>query len=116
MTKKPSLAVSDAVPATQVRRERTVFSRQFKLTAVERMQEPGCSPAALALELGIRRNQLYKWAAALKQAGELPAPKVVTPVSTTDLAKENARLKRALQASLEENAILKKLDAYLTRR
>lgn len=116
MTKNPILAASDAVPAAQARRERTVFTKQFKLEAVQRMQEPDCSPAALALELGIRRNQLYKWADALKQSGELPVAKTASPASDNDLASENARLRRELKASLEENAILKKLDAYLTRR
>ena len=37
------------------------FSREFKLEAV-RLLEEGKKPAAeLARELGIRRNQLYKW-------------------------------------------------------
>lgn len=116
MTKKPILATSDAAPVVQAQRERSVFTKQFKLDAVRRMQEPDCSPAALALELGIRRNQLYKWADALKQSGELPVAKSASPASDSDLASENARLRRELKASLEENAILKKLDAYLTRR
>lgn len=53
---------------------------------------------------------------ALKQSGELPTAKPASPASDSDLASENARLRRELKASLEENAILKKLDAYLTRR
>lgn len=37
------------------------FSKEFKLEAV-RLLELGQKPAAqLALELGVRRNQLYKW-------------------------------------------------------
>lgn len=116
MIKKPTLAAPDIVPVEQTRRERSVFTKQFKLDAVRRMQEPDCSPATLALELGIRRNQLYKWADALKQSGELPTAKPASPASDSDLASENARLRRELKASLEENAILKKLDAYLTRR
>ena len=44
-----------------MRKERQAFSREFKLEAV-RLLEEGKKPAAeLARELGIRRNQLYKW-------------------------------------------------------
>lgn len=42
-------------------RKRQRFSREFKLEAL-RLLELGQKPGAqLALELGIRRNQLYKW-------------------------------------------------------
>ena len=42
-------------------RRRQRFTREFKLEAV-RLLELGQKPAAqLALELGIRRNLLYKW-------------------------------------------------------
>ncbi len=42
-------------------RKRKPFTREFKLEAV-RLLEEGKKPAAeLARELGIRRNQLYKW-------------------------------------------------------
>ena len=42
-------------------RRRQVFSREFKLEAI-RVLEEGKKPAAdIARELGIRRNQLYKW-------------------------------------------------------
>ena len=116
INKNPPPAVLDAVSVAQGQRKRAVFTEQFKLDAVQRMQESECSPTALALELGIRRNQLYKWATALKQTGALPLVKAVSPAMPADLLKENARLRRELNASLEENAILKKLDAYLTRR
>ena len=42
-------------------RQRQRFSREFKLEAV-RLLELGQKPGTqLALELGIKRNQLYKW-------------------------------------------------------
>ena len=42
-------------------RKRSQFTREFKQEAV-RLLEEGNKPAAeLARELGIRRNQLYKW-------------------------------------------------------
>ncbi len=46
--------------------KRKLFSREFKLEAT-RMLEEGRKPAAdLARELGIRRNQLYKWKEAME--------------------------------------------------
>ena len=44
-----------------IERQRQRFNREFKLEAV-RLLELGQKPATqLALELGIRRNLLYKW-------------------------------------------------------
>jgi transposase len=45
-----------------------VFSREFKLGAVGRMQA-GESPSALARELGVRRKSLYEWKQRVEQAG-----------------------------------------------
>lgn len=115
MHKKLSPGTSAIVSAAKVQRKRTVFSRQFKLDAVLRMREAGCSPAKLAQELGIRRNQLYKWRAALEVSGALANLPVAAP-SAVDLLSENARLRSELAKSLEENAILKKFDAYLVQR
>lgn len=115
MHKKLSPGTSAIVSAAKRQQKRTVFSQQFKLDAVLRMREVGCSPAALALELGIRRNQLYKWRAALEVSGALANLPVAAP-SAVDLLSENARLRSELAKSLEENAILKKFDAYLVQR
>ena len=50
-------------------RQRMRFSKEFKLEAV-RLLELGQKPASqLALELGIQRNQLYKWQEQLQKAG-----------------------------------------------
>jgi transposase len=53
-------------------RKRKIFIREFKLEAT-RMLEEGRKPAAdLARELGIRRNQLYKWKETMEKQGETP--------------------------------------------
>jgi len=44
-----------------MREKRKTFSREFKLEALRLMEEGKKPPAELARELGIRRNQLYKW-------------------------------------------------------
>jgi transposase len=106
-------AVEVAVPLAE--RERKTFTKGFKLAAVERMRRGEKNPTELALELGIRRNQLYKWAKALdlggvagcfKGSGRLPA----------EQESEVTRLRRELARANEELAILKKFDAYLTSR
>ena len=71
------------------------------------------SASELALELGIRRNQLYKWKDQLGSKGEKafrgPGRKPATEES------EVARLKRELEKVTEERDILKKAAAYFAR-
>ena len=50
--------------------KRSRFTPEFKREAV-RLLEGGDKPASeVAVELGIWRNQLYKWQAALAQSGD----------------------------------------------
>jgi len=37
------------------------FTREFNLEAVRLMETSGRASSEIAMELGIRRNQLYKW-------------------------------------------------------
>jgi transposase len=48
--------------------ERRQFSREFKLMAIARFEAAG-NVAALADELGVRREHLYKWAKAYTAGG-----------------------------------------------
>ena len=96
-----------------VERKRQRVSREFKLEAVRLLalgQKPGTQ---LALELGIRRNQLYKWQKELGSKGndafQGPGRK---PAATQD---EVARLKAELKKVAEERDILKKAAAYFAR-
>jgi transposase-like protein len=61
-TKTDEPKASAAAPAVS----RAKFTDEFKRVAVARLRE--CDNATLlALELGIRRNQLYKWAKMLDE-------------------------------------------------
>jgi transposase len=103
----PVTAIPSAEPRT--------FTLEFKQAAVARMREGDISATALALELGVRRNQLYKWKQALDQLapGEAPRRRGRLPAAEES---EVVRLRRELAGVKEELAILKKFDAYLTQR
>ena len=95
-------------------RKRTRFNKEFKLEAV-RLLELGQKPAAqLALELGIARNQLYKWQAQLKKNGTARAFRGPGQ-KPLDEQSENERLKRELKKVTEERDILKKAAAYFAK-
>jgi transposase len=92
---------------------RVRHSREFKLEAVRLLELGQKSASELALELGIRRNQLYKWKEQLGSKGVKafrgPGRKPASEES------EVARLKRELEKVTEERDILKKAAAYFAR-
>ena len=95
-------------------RQRTRYTKEFKLEAV-RLLELRQKPATqLALELGIARNQLYKWQEQLKKTGEVNAFQGPGRKSTEELS-EIERLRRELKKVTEERDILKKAAAYFAK-
>ena len=95
-------------------RQRARFSKEFKLEAI-RLLELGEKPATqLAIELGLRRNQLYKWQLQLRIQGAEQAfrgPGVKPLAERSELA----LLRRELKRVTEERNILKKAAAYFAR-
>lgn len=95
-------------------RKRVRFSKEFKLEAI-RMLEEGKKPASqLAMELGIARNQLYKWQEQLAKKGDDKAfrgPGRKPMEEWTEVEKLKAELKRVT----EERDILKKAAAYFAK-
>ena len=93
--------------------KRKTYTKEFKLEAVRLLESGDQDGVSLAQQLGVRRNQLYKWqkeahekgADAFKGPGRKPA-------SQED---ELARLKRENAKLQEENEILKKAAAYFAR-
>ena len=104
-------------PKKNPQRVRARYTKEFKLEAV-RLLKLGQKPATeLALELGIQRNQLYKWADELtRKAGDEAAafngPRGRPPA---DPLSEIERLKRELKQVTEERDILKKAAAYFAK-
>lgn len=92
---------------------RQSFSREFKLEAVRLLNQGEKSGADLALELGVRRNQLYKWRDQLSDKGD--AAFQGSGRKPKDQESEIARLKRELAETQEERDILKKAAQYFAR-
>jgi transposase len=87
-------------------KKRPSYTKEFKLEAVRLLEQGGRSAADLARELGIRRNQLYKWQEDLQAKGRND----VFPGHgrRSGAEAEVARLKQENEHLKEENAILKK--------
>lgn len=51
-------------------RKYKTFSKAFKEEAVRLLEQSGRPAADVARELGIRRNQLYKWQEQIRAKGE----------------------------------------------
>jgi transposase len=94
-------------------RQRQRFNKEFKLEAV-RLLELGQKPGTqLALELGIRRNLLYKWQKELQGKGDTAfRGQGRKPL---DQRSEIERLKAELEKVTEERDILKKAAAYFAK-
>lgn len=102
-------------------RQRQRYSKEFKLNAVQLLRA-GQKPATqLALELGLRRNLLYKWAETLKRHNGNPETAFQGPGRNKlgkhhdPLKAEITKLKRELARVTEERDILKKAEAYFTK-
>ena len=95
-------------------RTRTKISKEFKLHAVKLLEAGGKPATQLAAELGIRRNQLYKWQEQLGKKGEAdafrgPGAKALAELSEVEI------LRREVKRLTEERDILKKAAAYFAK-
>jgi transposase len=89
--------------------KRKKFTSEFKREAVRLMASSEKPPSEVARELGVRRNQLYKWK---EQLGKRGAKAFGGPGSRTESGDEVARLRRELEQVKKERDILKKAAAY----
>lgn len=116
MKKKQLPSKRDIVPASSdaTPKPRTIFPDEFKRDAVLRLRSGEQTASDLAIELGIRRTQLYKWAK--KFDAQAPDETFRSPgrPAASELS-EVEQLRRELAKAQEELAILKKFDAYLIR-
>ena len=99
---------------TKTRKPNKTYSREFKLEAIRLMKESDRPSIEIANELGIRRNQLYKWKEQLETKGEESLtskrgrPRKEDQSELSTLRQENDRLR-------EEVEILKKAAVYFAK-
>lgn len=98
---------------TSKRKPYKTFTREFKLEAIRLMETSDRPSTEIAMELGIRRNQLYKWKEQLVTKGEAAFTGKGRPPK--EKQSELTSLKQANQRLKEENEILKKAAAYFAR-
>lgn len=93
--------------------KRKTFSKEFKLEAVRLLEQGDRPPNDIALELGIRRNQLYKWRSQIHDQGENAfRGSGRRPLDQRD---EVTRLRKELAEVTLERDILKKAAAYFAK-
>lgn len=92
---------------------RRKFKKQFKREAVRLLELGDKSPTELAQELGVRRNQLYKWQRQIQLKGDDAFSGAGR--RRVDKLSELEALKRRVAELEEETAILKKAKAYFAK-
>ncbi|MGQ0696185.1 MAG: transposase [Nitrospiraceae bacterium] len=88
------------------------FTPEFKREAVQLLESGSRPGSEIARELGMARNQLYKWQTELRARGTGAFPGSGARKERTT---EIARLKRELARVTEERDILKKAAAYFAK-
>jgi len=68
--------------------ERQRFTKAFKVETIRLWKSSGRPAAAVARELGLRRNHLYKWQTELEAHGETNDLKLFYPVDPKQLPRE----------------------------
>lgn len=92
--------------------KRKSFTAEFKREAVRLLETSKKQPSDLARELGVRRNQLYKWKDQLSRRGAKAFPGHGRRLASND---EVSRLRQELEQVKEERDILKKAAAYFAK-
>ena len=95
-----------------VKKVKQNFSPEFKREAVKLLETSGKEVAQLARELGVRRNQLYKWKDEIEAYGDDAFPGKGRRSKPPD---ETAQLTAELKKLREENEILKKAAIYFAK-
>jgi len=98
---------------TSKRRPYTTYPKEFKLEALRLMEESDRPASAIAMELGIRRNQLYKWKDQMEKKGNVEPSKRGRPKKESQ--SEDATLRAENKRLREENEILKKAAVFFAK-
>jgi transposase len=95
------------------RKPYNTYTKEFKLEALRLMAQSDRPASAIAMELGIRRNQLYKWKEQMDKKGDVASARKGRPKKEDQ--SENSRLKAEVKRLQEENEILKKAAVFFAK-
>jgi len=98
---------------TTKRKPYNTYTKEFKLEAIRLMDESDRPASEIAMKLGIRRNQLYKWKEQMTKKGDVPSAKRGRPKKEDQ--SESARLRQENKRLREENEILKKAAVFFAK-
>ena len=98
---------------TTKRKPYNTYTKEFKLEALRLMEESDRPASEVAMSLGIRRNQLYKWKEQMTKKGEVPSAKKGRPKKENQT--ELTSVKQELKRVKEENEILKKAAIFFAK-
>ncbi len=93
--------------------KRQSYTREFKLEAVRLLEQSDQTAAELAIQLGVRRNQLYKWQEEVNQHGSSAFPGSGRREASEE--SEVVQLRRELKRVKEERDILKKAAQFFAK-
>jgi len=95
------------------RRPYKTYPKEFKLEALRLMESSERPASEIARQLGIRRNQLYKWKEQMTKNGDVASAKRGRPKKEDQ--SELATLRQELKRLKEENEILKKAAVFFAK-
>jgi len=98
---------------TKKRKPYKTYTKEFKLEAIRLMETSDRPASEIAIELGIRRNQLYKWKDQLEKTGDVASSKIGRP--TKEKQSETSKLRQEVERLREENEILKKAAVFFAK-
>lgn len=93
-------------------KEQKVFTKEFKMEAVQLAQTSGKSQAQIARDLGIADSTLHHWCKEFAKAGAQAFPGSGNPPASEE---ELRRLRREVEILRQERDILKKALAIFSR-
>jgi transposase len=93
-------------------KKRSKYTSEFKHEAVRLMESSDKAASDVARQLGVRRNQLYKWKEQLDKRGAKAFAGAGRHKGKVD---ELSRLRQELAKVKEERDILKKAAAYFAK-
>jgi len=98
---------------TSKRKPYNTYPKEFKIEALRLMNESNRPISEVAMELGIKRSQLYKWREQMAIKGDVSSSQKGRP--RKEEQSELSKLRQELKRLKEENEILKKAAVFFAK-